>query len=53
MATVEDGAIPWIHWQSGAAQLLPRLIAGRSEGPLFLTEIFEESSRLQLLPWAP
>ncbi|ONH32958.1 multimer resolution protein [Pseudofrankia asymbiotica] len=27
-----------MHWQSGAAQLLPRLIAGRVEGPLFLTE---------------
>lgn len=28
----------WIHWQSGTAQLLPRLIAGRTRGPLFLTD---------------
>ncbi|GAA0699951.1 site-specific integrase [Kitasatospora atroaurantiaca] len=34
----KGGAIEWIHWQSGAAQLLPRLIAGRAKGPLFLTE---------------
>ncbi|MFE9313083.1 hypothetical protein ACIQCF_36340 [Streptomyces sp. NPDC088353] len=27
----------WIHWQSGTAQLLPRLIARRTRGPLFLT----------------
>ncbi|MCZ9346984.1 site-specific integrase [Streptomyces sp. TRM76130] len=33
----KGGATEWIHWQSGAAQLLPRLIAGRSRGPLFLT----------------
>ncbi|MFD7534661.1 site-specific recombinase [Streptomyces sp. NPDC059819] len=30
-------ATEWIHWQSGTAQLLPRLIAGRTRGPLFLT----------------
>ncbi|GAB7028579.1 hypothetical protein AB0G35_34530 [Streptomyces sp. NPDC021749] len=24
----EGGATEWIHWQSGAAHLLPRLIAG-------------------------
>jgi hypothetical protein len=29
----KGGAIEWIHWQSGAAQLLPRLIADRTEGP--------------------
>ncbi|GGV04498.1 hypothetical protein ACIG0C_33345 [Kitasatospora aureofaciens] len=33
----KGGASEWIHWQSGAAQLLPRLIAGRTE-ELFLTE---------------
>jgi integrase/recombinase XerD len=27
-----------IHWQTGTARLLPRLIAGRRRGPLFLTE---------------
>ncbi|WP_328380173.1 hypothetical protein OHB13_37260 [Streptomyces sp. NBC_00440] len=26
------------HWQSGTAQLLPRLIARRTRGPLFLTD---------------
>lgn len=36
--TAKGGASEWIHWQSGAAQLLPRVIAGRSSGPLFLTE---------------
>lgn len=33
----KSGATEWIHWQSGTAQLLPRLIAGRTRGPLFLT----------------
>ena len=36
--TAKGGSVEWIHWQSGAAQLLPRLIAGRDRGPLFLTE---------------
>ncbi|MDX2697991.1 site-specific integrase [Streptomyces ipomoeae] len=27
-----------MHWQSGTAQLLPRLIAGRTHGPLFFTD---------------
>ncbi|WP_249814941.1 site-specific integrase [Streptomyces barringtoniae] len=35
--TAKGGATEWIHWQSGIAQLLPRLIAGRTRGPLFLT----------------
>ncbi|MEU9245355.1 tyrosine-type recombinase/integrase [Streptomyces sp. NPDC048385] len=35
--TSKGGATEWIHWQSGTAQLLPRLIAGRTRGPLFLT----------------
>jgi integrase/recombinase XerD len=34
----KGGAVEWIHWQSGTAQLLPRLIAGRTHGPLFLTD---------------
>ncbi|MFE9890641.1 hypothetical protein [Streptomyces scopuliridis] len=33
----KGGAAEWIHWQSGTAQLLPRLIAGRARGPLLLT----------------
>ncbi|MET9830046.1 site-specific recombinase [Streptomyces sp. NPDC006385] len=32
------GAVQWIHWRSGTARLLPRLIAGRTRGPLFLTD---------------
>ncbi len=34
----KGGAVEWIHWQSGTAHLLPRLIAGRTHGPLFLTD---------------
>lgn len=33
--TAKGGATEWIHWQSGTAQLLPRLIARRTRGPLF------------------
>ncbi|GGZ17646.1 hypothetical protein GCM10010300_72010 [Streptomyces olivaceoviridis] len=36
--TAKGGATEWIHWQSGTAQLLPRLIARRAE------EIFEGGS---------
>src|SRR5664279_4424179 len=32
----KGGATEWVLWQSGAAQLLPRLLAGRSAGPVFL-----------------
>ncbi|WP_242909774.1 hypothetical protein [Actinomadura terrae] len=32
------GAGNWVHWQSGTAQLLPRLIKGRTRGPVCLTE---------------
>ncbi|MEU4658996.1 hypothetical protein AB0G32_34540 [Streptomyces sp. NPDC023723] len=36
--TAKGGVIEWIHLQSGTAQLLPRLIARRTRGPLFLTD---------------
>ncbi|MFI1933050.1 hypothetical protein [Streptomyces sp. NPDC020330] len=36
--TAKGGATEWIRWQSGTAQLLPRLIARRTRGPLFLTD---------------
>lgn len=36
--TAKGGATEWIHWQSGTVQLLPRLIARRTRGPLFLTD---------------
>jgi integrase len=35
--TAKGGVIRWIHWESGTARLLPRLIAGRTAGPLFLS----------------
>lgn len=34
----KGGAVEWIHWQSGAAQLLPRLLRGRQAGPVFQTD---------------
>src|SRR4051794_12002414 len=34
----KDGAVGWVHWQTGTALLLPRLLAGRERGPLFLAD---------------
>jgi integrase len=34
----KGGAQDWIVWQSGTARLLPRLLQGRSSGPLFVTD---------------
>ncbi|MCW2880916.1 MAG: site-specific recombinase [Sphaerisporangium sp.] len=34
----KGGATDWVHWQSGTAQLLPRLLRGRTRGPVFLTD---------------
>jgi integrase len=34
----KGGATEWVFWQTGAALLLPRLLAGRSAGPVFLTD---------------
>ncbi|CAI7976793.1 Tyr recombinase domain-containing protein [Frankia sp. Hr75.2] len=48
----KGGAIEWIHWQSGTAQLLPRLIAGRTRGPLFLTDR-KAPSRTPMLDTCP
>ncbi|MBF6302858.1 site-specific integrase [Nocardia amamiensis] len=36
--TRKGGARDVIYWQTGTARLLPRLIAGRRSGPLFLTD---------------
>jgi integrase len=33
----KGGDTEWVHWQTGAALLLPRLLAGRRAGPVFLT----------------
>ncbi len=34
----KGGDIDWLHFQSGAARLLPRLIGDRQAGPIFLSE---------------
>lgn len=34
----KGGATDWVFWQTGAAQLLPRLLAGRHNGPVFLAD---------------
>jgi integrase len=34
----KGGNRDWLHFQTGAARLLPRLIAGRTRGPLFLAD---------------
>jgi integrase/recombinase XerD len=34
----KGGDLDWLHFQTGSARLLPRLIAGRSFGPLFLAD---------------
>ncbi|APU15082.1 MULTISPECIES: tyrosine-type recombinase/integrase [Actinoalloteichus] len=36
--TVKGGDTMWITWGTDTAHLLPRLIAGREHGPLFLSE---------------
>lgn len=41
----KGGAIDIIVWQSGTARLLPRLLRGRTSGPLFVTE---RKARVQL-----
>lgn len=33
----KGGAVEWVFWQTGSAQLLPRLLAGRTSGPVFLS----------------
>jgi integrase len=32
----KGGAVEWVFWRTGSAQLLPRLLAGRTGGPGFL-----------------
>jgi integrase len=43
----KGGAVDWIVWQTGTARLLPRLLQGRTNGPLFLTD---RKARVQLPP---
>ncbi|MER6946575.1 tyrosine-type recombinase/integrase [Nonomuraea sp. NPDC000554] len=34
----KGGAIEYVHWATGTARLLPRLLRGRASGPLFLAD---------------
>jgi integrase len=34
--TSKGGAIEYVHWATGTARLLPRLLRGRAAGPVFL-----------------
>lgn len=34
----KGGATEWVHWQTGTALLLPRLLGGRHAGPVFLAD---------------
>jgi integrase len=34
----KGGDLDWLHFQTGSARLLPKLIAGRDRGPLFLAD---------------
>src|ERR1700694_5954456 len=36
--TSKGGATEWVFWQTGAALLLPRLLAGRTTGPVFVAD---------------
>jgi integrase len=36
--TSKGGATEWVYWTSGTAHLLPRLLRGRSSGPVFVSE---------------
>lgn len=36
--TSKGGNVEWVYWQTGAAMLLPRLLAGRRAGPVFLAD---------------
>jgi integrase/recombinase XerD len=36
--TSKGGSLDWVHWQSGTATLLPRLLKGRTRGPVFCTD---------------
>jgi integrase/recombinase XerC/integrase/recombinase XerD len=38
MVTRQGGSRDLIAWQTGTARLLPRMLAGRKTGPLFLTD---------------
>jgi integrase len=41
----KGGATEWLHFQSGAARLLPRLLEGRGCGPVFLASLRPSPAR--------
>ncbi|MCA1680029.1 MAG: site-specific integrase [Actinobacteria bacterium] len=41
----KDGDIDWLFFGSGSARLLPRLIAGRRAGPVFLSNLRPSAAR--------
>jgi integrase len=41
----KNGELDYLHWQSGAGHLLSRLLAGRTTGPVFLTDRRASPSR--------
>jgi len=36
--TSKGGAVEYVHWATGTARLLPRLLRGRTAGPVFLAD---------------
>ena len=48
----KGGAVKWVFWQTGSAQLLPRLLTGRTSGPVFLAAAGPLPARLGALPGA-
>jgi integrase/recombinase XerC/integrase/recombinase XerD len=43
----KGGAVDIIHWRTGTARILPRLLAGRRTGPVFMTD---RKARVALAP---
>jgi len=35
----KGGAVEWVFWQTGTALLLPRVLVGRTTGPVFLADL--------------
>jgi integrase len=42
---LQGGAVEWVHFASGSARLLPRLIRERRKGPLFLSSLRPSPAR--------
>jgi Phage integrase family len=48
----KGGAVEWVFWPTGSAQLLLRLLTGRTSGPVFLAAAGPLPARLGALPGA-